>query len=93
MLFAGSGRDVLIGGSGADRFVYTNAAHIGTGDDRDVIRDFKPGTDLLDLARIDANTQLPGNQAFSFIGAAAFTQAGQLRYEDGMLATISTPLR
>jgi hypothetical protein len=33
-----------------------------------------------DLATIDANTLVAGNQAFSFIGSAAFSgAAGQLR--------------
>ena len=30
---------------------------------------------------MDANSAATGDQAFSFIGMAAFTKAGQLRYE------------
>jgi hypothetical protein len=30
---------------------------------------------------LDADTALAGNQAFSFIGTAAFSAAGQLRYD------------
>ena len=29
---------------------------------------------------MDANALLPGDQAFTFIGTAAFTQAGQVSY-------------
>jgi hypothetical protein len=44
---------------------------------------FAHGFDLIDLATIDANTLAGGNQAFSFIGAAAFSGvAGQLRYSN-----------
>ena len=53
---------------------------------RDVITDFigrGRGTfvgDRIDLSTIDANVSVSGNQAFSWIGGAAFTAAGQLRY-------------
>ena len=33
----------------------------------------------IDLTTIDANALVAGNQAFSYIGGAAFTTAGQLR--------------
>ncbi len=58
---------------------------------RDVITDFDgQGNavllgDRIDLADIDANGVLAGNQAFSYIGSAAFTAAGQLRYVGGLL--------
>ena len=42
--------------------------------------DFAAGTDRIDLSLIDANSGTSGNDAFSFIGAAAFSGvAGQLR--------------
>jgi len=34
-------------------------------------------SDLLDLSAIDANTGLAGDQAFTFVGGAAFTGGGQ----------------
>lgn len=47
----------------------------------DVIRDFAAG-DRIDLRLIDANSTRGGDQAFTFIGATAFTGvAGQLRYD------------
>jgi Ca2+-binding RTX toxin-like protein len=42
---------------------------------RDVITDFTLGEDRIDLSAIDANTKLAGNQAFKFLGTAAFTSA------------------
>ena len=36
--------------------------------------------DIIDLSALDANAGIGGNQAFSFIGTAAFSGAGQLRY-------------
>ncbi|WP_216593338.1 hypothetical protein [Cyanobium gracile] len=42
------------------------------------------GGDRLDVNSIDANTAAGGNQNFNFIGTAAFTAAGQLRFfQDG----------
>ena len=49
----------------------------------DVITDFvRSHGDRISLSAIDANSVATGNQAFAFIGAAAFTNApGQLRFE------------
>jgi hypothetical protein len=48
----------------------------------DVVRDFSHSAhDRLDLARLDANSLLSGNQAFAFIGRSEFTRAGEVRYE------------
>ena len=35
---------------------------------------------IIDVNAIDANTAAAGNQNFTFIGTAAFTAPGQLRY-------------
>jgi hypothetical protein len=37
--------------------------------------------DRINLKLVDANAKARGDQAFSFIGEAAFTKAGQVRYE------------
>jgi Ca2+-binding RTX toxin-like protein len=66
---AGAGTDVLTGGAGADVFVFTSKATIGIGVGRDQITDFAHGVD--DLSMVFMN---------SFIGAAGFTAAGQVRY-------------
>jgi Ca2+-binding RTX toxin-like protein len=82
------GMDTLTGGLGADTFRYLSASD-STVAAADKILDFTPGTDKIDLSRIDANTHAAGDQAFSWIGATAFTgsgaaSAGQLRaYQSG----------
>lgn len=83
-LVGGAGLDRLFGGSGADRFVFTlisDSTVAATG--RDVIYDFSYAQgDRIDLRIIDANTRVTGNQAFTYIGTAAFTGvAGQLHVE------------
>jgi Ca2+-binding RTX toxin-like protein len=47
----------------------------------DHILDFTPGTDRIELDRIDADTLLAGNQAFSWIGSSGVQRArrGELR--------------
>ena len=77
------GADALTGGEGADIFRYLSTSDSTTGA-ADRILDFTPGTDKIDLSRIDANTHSAGDQAFSWIGPNAFTgsgaaSAGQLR--------------
>jgi Ca2+-binding RTX toxin-like protein len=83
-LQGGDGKDRLTGGGGADQFVFATAAEAGLGAARDVVADFVAGVDRIDLSAIDANTGLESDQAFSFLGAGAFTGvAGQLRYVAG----------
>lgn len=84
------GRDTLLGGLGEDVFIYNNvldSAPLSGGQDvRDRISDFTSGVDVITLSRVDAETFANGNQAFTFIGAAAFTGLGQLRYANGVLS-------
>lgn len=54
-----------------DRFVFAAATDSAVGTLRDTIYNFVSGRDDIDLARIDANTGLTGNQAFSFAASAA----------------------
>ena len=42
--------------------------------------------DKIDLSALDANTTLANDQAFSYIGNAAFSAAGQLRLVGGVLS-------
>ncbi|WP_158589869.1 beta strand repeat-containing protein [Gemmobacter lutimaris] len=79
-LIGGLGQDTLTGGAGADVFFFTRVADSDLISGRDTITDFVSGTDKLNLAQIDANTGLAGDQAFTFLGTGAFTNvAGQLR--------------
>ncbi|HYW14845.1 MAG TPA: tandem-95 repeat protein, partial [Allosphingosinicella sp.] len=98
-IFGGAGNDVLTGGAGADLIsgglrgdTLTGGAgndifrYSSTGDsnstERDGIQDFNSG-DVIDLSRIDANETVDGNQAFAFVGSAAFSgTAGELRFEN-----------
>ncbi|HYG47844.1 MAG TPA: calcium-binding protein [Allosphingosinicella sp.] len=92
-LDGGAGNDLLIGSSGAD--IHTGGADndtfridywsSGTGVDADRITDFASG-DLVDVSGWDADFNTAGNQAFTFVGGAAFTgTAGELRtYFDGV---------
>ncbi len=79
-LRGGAGRDVLTGGQGYDAFIFASAAESPANANRDSIRDFQPDIDLINLAAIDARPDLPGNQAFIWIGDADFSTPGQLRY-------------
>ncbi|HEX8481468.1 MAG TPA: Ig-like domain-containing protein [Allosphingosinicella sp.] len=75
LLHGGLGSDELTGGGGADVFRYQSTAESG-GDSVDRILDFTPGTDRIELERIDADSLEEGNQAFSWIGSNAFSGAG-----------------
>ncbi len=88
ILQGGLGGDMTEGGAGADVFVLG-----GPGDSRqrgprsdgkkampDQLPDFTSGTDKIDLSLLDANAGTAGDDAFSYVGAGAFTGvAGQLR--------------
>ncbi|MFE0757366.1 calcium-binding protein [Inquilinus sp. NPDC058860] len=88
-LEGGAGDDVLVGGRGADGLESGAGADIIRIDrlaeslpgQEDTILDFT-FRDRIDLSRIDADLTTAGNQAFTFIGTAAFTgAAGELRAE------------
>jgi Tol biopolymer transport system component len=75
------GTDILRGGAGADRFVFDRTEVSPVGVVYVVIDDFSHAQgDKIDLSAIDADTTTPGDQAFTFIGTAAYTGVGQLRY-------------
>jgi Ca2+-binding RTX toxin-like protein len=84
------GRDVLSGGADADKFHFTKLSDTGTkASTRDVITDFTPGVDKIDLSDIDAISKtkavIDGFDLTLHNGFDGFTQAGQLRfrYTDG----------
>lgn len=78
-LTGGRGADVLTGGAGADRFVFASLDDSRAAT-RDTITDLQHGSDRIDLSAIDAISG-GSNNAFKWIGAAAFSAAGQLRYD------------
>jgi len=79
VLDGAQGDDFYTGGAGADEF------RVGEIGGNDTILDFTSGVDKIRLLDIDANSGVAGNQAFTFIGNAAFSgAAGQLRsYSSG----------
>jgi serralysin len=89
-LRGGDGNDRLQGGAGADIFVFgapgDSRDYVARSDGKkllpDMLADFTSGTDKIDLSLIDANQGTAGDDAFSWIGANAFSSvAGQLRAE------------
>jgi serralysin len=80
-LIGGGGIDRLTGGSGNDLFVFQSASDSGVGIGmRDVVADWRSG-DLIDLSSMDADATLGGDQAFLWLGTAAFGgHAGELRF-------------
>ena len=87
-LTGGSGADSLFGGSGADTFFFSSTDDSGIESSaRDIIKDFSSTeSDKIDLSAIDANINLEGDQEFTFIGSASFTNLGhQARFSDGIL--------
>jgi serralysin len=91
-----AGTDRAEGGVGADIFVFSAAGHSldyllrsdGAKWTPDVLVDFTSGVDKIDLSAIDAIAGTAADDAFAFIGTAAFSnQAGQLRFDavDGLV--------
>ncbi len=78
------GADTLTGGDGADVFKFRQIGDSGLGANADVITDFLSGTDKLNFLRIDADANMAGDQAFTFVGTGAFSGGGvgSIRYSD-----------
>lgn len=88
LLIGGSGKDDLTGGLGTDTFQFLKLSDSGVrGSTRDVIRDFSYN-DIIDLSKIDANTERRGNDKFRWIDDDGFSgRAGELRYsKSGVLS-------
>jgi CSLREA domain-containing protein len=91
-IIGGAGADTATGGAGADVFVF-RPGHLpvpdplirflaGLNGEYDLITDFEPGTDVIDLSALDANSRKSGDQAFRFMGDAELSRsAGELVYE------------
>lgn len=84
-IYGNSGVDVMTGGDDTlrDRFIYFNLSESGVGTgNRDIITDFTSGEDRIEISRFDAQTDVGGNNAFSFIGSGQFSgTSGELRYQ------------
>jgi Ca2+-binding RTX toxin-like protein len=86
ILIGGRGQDVLTGGAGAGACVFRDF-HDSMPSHSDQIADFLHAQgDHIDLSGIGGNTQASGDQAFIYIGDAAFADvAGQLHYANHLL--------
>jgi serralysin len=87
-LYGGAGRDLLYGEGGTDTFIYRAVSESLRGASRDVIVVFnRAEKDKINMALIDADlTAAAGNQAFKFIGTAAFKGGGgELRFAGGVV--------
>ncbi len=79
-LTGGAGKDIQTGGAGSDTFAFIRPADSKSGAFHDKIKDFVHGVDHIDVSAIDAVSG-GGDDAFSFIGNAAFSgAAGELHY-------------
>ncbi len=76
----GLGKDTATGGAGRDLYAFRSVQESPPGSGRDVIKDFIPGQDVIDVGNIDADTTLPGRQTFRWVGKATLTGAAQLGY-------------
>jgi Ca2+-binding RTX toxin-like protein len=89
VLLGGNGNDIIrgawdgdttTGGAGADTFVWNMTEEMVLGVQTDVITDFNAALgDKIDVHGIDANEDVAGNQAFTFIGTQDYSGAGQIR--------------
>lgn len=68
-LAGGAGRDRLAGGAGADSFIWSSHAESRSGTGRDVIEDFDPGADVIDLSAVDASVNHQGLQDLRWAGS------------------------
>jgi serralysin len=80
-LIGGAGIDLMTGGGGADTFVFTAGDSSTATGQQDLITDFTPGVDHIDLSAIDAVAASSSYDLFRFVGASAFDgSAGELDY-------------
>lgn len=71
LIIGGLGKDIMTGGAGKDVFDFNSVTESSANANRDVITDFKTYTDQINLADIDANIRLAGDQAFKFATKAS----------------------
>jgi Ca2+-binding RTX toxin-like protein len=78
---AGNGADTVWGGAGSDVLVFSRGGDMDGGGKVDVYMDFEHGADRFDLKLVDANEMQSGDQAFVFVGEAAFgsSKPGEMR--------------
>jgi Ca2+-binding RTX toxin-like protein len=82
ILTGGTGGDTQTGGSGADTFVFLKTSDFGSVGSLDRIADFFTAeNDKISLKGVDPDPATAGDQAFTFIGSAAFTSVPHTTFE------------
>ncbi|MFZ1425900.1 MAG: M10 family metallopeptidase C-terminal domain-containing protein [Geminicoccaceae bacterium] len=76
----GLGKDTATGGAGRDLYAFKSVQDSPAGAGRDVVKDFTTRQDVIDLSDIDADSTVPGQQSFRWVGSATLTGAAQLGY-------------
>jgi hypothetical protein len=76
----GLGKDTYTGRGGRDLYAFKRVQDSPAGSGRDVIKDFVPNQDVIDVANIDADSSLPRDQSFRWVGKATLTEAAQIGY-------------
>lgn len=89
VIVGGAGADLLGGDTGADTYVYQAIADSLAGRGADRIIGFEAGVDIIDLSAIDALGDTPEIDAFAFVGTAAFTGVGQLRFDTSVAGQVT----
>jgi hypothetical protein len=79
----GGGVDTVLGKAGVDQFRFLASAVGPAATTSTTLLDFsRSAGEVVDLSAIDAIAGTASDDPFSFIGSAAFTAAGQLRWQD-----------
>lgn len=87
-LDGGPGRDRFTGGPlSNDSYAFSQGDTV-SGAQRDVISGFRRNQDEIDLSAIDANTNAPGNQAFSFVASTNNPDIGEVSFFRSGTSTI-----
>ena len=83
LFLLGGGQDSVVGRGAVDIFRFLPSALGPAAGNATTLQDFNPvAGEVIDLTAIDAIAATLANDAFSFIGSAAFSAAGQLRWQD-----------
>ncbi len=91
-LTGGEGTDFLFGGAGNDTFIFNSTADSGFRPyQRDEIRDWNDG-DLIDVAAIDADVTLAGDQAFNLVENGFTGAAGEIWIQSLTVGTSNVQL-
>jgi Ca2+-binding RTX toxin-like protein len=69
VIIGGPSGDRLTGGGGKNKYIYEKIAD-SRPEDRDVVVDFSPGHDQINLRQVDANSSRANRQKFIYIGNA-----------------------